>query len=160
MRELIPVKKSDIDLCKEIYIKAFEITKETQDECKFDKYMIPFINDYDKCAYLLGVDGKTVGFVSAYNPPNLLESPSLYIDTIAVLPEYQNQGNGKAMLEMLIAMFPEDVFISLQTQRSKHAYKMYIDSGFIDDPDMRVLCRSALITKLFELRKKRYEEIY
>ena len=159
MRELISVKKCDIDLCKEIYIKAFELTKETKDEANFGKYMIPFIDDYDKCAYLLCAEGKMIGFVSAYNLPNLLESPSLYIDTIAVLPEYQKQGHGKAMLEMLISKFHEDVFVSLQTRKSIPAYKMYLNSGFIDDPDMRVLCRSNLITKLVELRRKRYEEI-
>lgn len=159
MRELVSAKKCDIDLCKDIYIKAFELTKGTQDECNFSKYMTPFIDDYDKCAYLLCSDGEVVGFVSAYNPPNLLDSPSLYIDTLAVLPEHQNQGHGKAMLEMLISKFPEDVFVSLQTHKTKSAYKMYLSCGFIDDPGQRVLCKSALITKVYELRRKLHEEM-
>lgn len=66
-----------------------------------------FIEDYDKYAFCIISDEQIVGYITALEIPSLVDDNTIYIDSIAVAPEFQKKGYGKEALTHFMNMFPE-----------------------------------------------------
>ena len=105
MKEIFEMKTEDIEECGKIYMGAFPSEYYSGDKQPFVRYFNPFIGDYDKYAFVLKDDNVVLGFITALRRPSILDNEHIFIDVIAISPEYQKQGNGSFMLNEFIKMF-------------------------------------------------------
>lgn len=158
MKQLLKMQTEDIEICGRIYNEVFPSKYNTRTEQSFIKYFSPFITDYDKYAYVLKENECILGFVTAVIKPSVLEDEVIYVDAVAISPEYQKQGNGTYMLDTFMKLFSENVFIELQTKKKIPAYKMYKKMGFaLNNNIISIYYNSktaGMIRWLEELREK------
>lgn len=162
MSELIKMDIKDIEVCTEIYVKAFEKTKEYQSICDFDHYFRSFINGSDKYAYVLKSDNEIVGLLTAFQIPSFVDDFSVHIDSVAISPEYQRQGNGRTMLKSFIDLISDGSGITINAYKDKPSYKLYVDVGFYDIDNISHLMYSPELAKLvreYEMLTKENEEL-
>lgn len=162
MQELVKMTADDIEVCTEIYVKAFEKTKEYQSICDFDHYFSSFIKSEDKYAYVLKVDNKIVGLLTAFQIPSFVDGFSVHIDSVAISPEYQHQGNGRAMLKSFIDLISDGSGITINAYKDKPSYKLYVDVGFYDIDNISHLMYSPELAKLvkeYEMLTKKNEDL-
>ena len=162
MKELVKMTIEDIDMCTDIYVKAFEKTAEYRSICDFGHYFSSFINGDDKYAYVLKSDNEIVGLLTAFQIPSFVDSFSVHIDSVAVSPEYQRQGNGRTMLKSFIELISEGSGITINAYKDKPSYKLYVDIGFYDIKDISHLMYSpelARLVKKYEMLTKESEEL-
>lgn len=151
---------TDIKHCSDIHYRAFHckndkaIVKYIPDfsdkfkECfDFNHYYSRFIEDYDKYAYCIICNNQIVGYLTALEIPSFYDGNAIYIDSIAVAPEFQKQGYGKEALKLFMDFFPETTTKMLQTTKDRPAYKMYQQLGFID-MEVQVMETSQILVKL------------
>ncbi|MGN0634056.1 MAG: GNAT family N-acetyltransferase [Oscillospiraceae bacterium] len=153
MEELVLMTKDDIETCRKIYFDAFGYSANgvcsiLSEIYSFEEYFFQCIDDNDKYAYCIKNNLETVGFITAWNQPSILDESITYIDIVAVAPLYQKQGFGTRMMSLFIEHVGKDRMFSLQTNRKKPAYKMYKKLGFIDDENTVTMVKSQAIDQL------------
>lgn len=162
MKEFLEMQTEDIEACSEIYMQAFPSNYYNRDKQPFVRYFSPFIDDYDKYAYVLKKNDVVLGFITALRRPSILDGECIYIDAVAVLPQYQKQGNGALILGTFMKRFSEKAFIELNTKKELPAYSMYKKKGFISDRDIVSLYynkRASEIAREIEELKARIEKM-
>lgn len=155
MAEIVLMSKDDIEICSKIYALAFDIlclsdeintfskeNKELLELCAqtydLPRYFAQCIDDKDKYAYCIKVENQIIGFLTGWNIPSVLYPYSIYIDIIAVKPEYQKNGYGTKLLQYFLDNVVEDTSVVLVTKPDYPAYKMYNDIGFMDENSTRM----------------------
>lgn len=124
---------TDIDAIKKIYEWAFcGMEGLIQKHFKFEKYVEFFLRH--KFAYVAVEEDVVCGVLFAYEVPDLMFGEILYIELLAVLPEYQKKGIGTQLLNQVRvdannAGFQE---ITLRTACYLDAYEIYKKYGFKD----------------------------
>lgn len=158
MKEFLEMQTEDIEACGEIYMQAFPSNYYSRDKQPFVRYFSPFIGDYDKYAYVLKENDVVLGFITALRRPSILENEHIFIDAIAVLPEYQKQGSGTFMLATFVKLFSVKDYIMLETKKNIPAYQMYKKMGFaLNDGIISIYYNSVtaeMIKEIEELRAK------
>lgn len=171
MIELRKMNIGDIKQCGDIHFRAFnQKTDENSDKNSpvfsdhirkrydFKHYFSRFIDDYDKYAFCIICDEQIVGYITALEIPSFEENNTIYIDSIAVAPEFQNQGYGTEALKQFMDMFPETALKKLQTTKDRPAYKMYQELGFID-MEVQVMETNSIIAKIYQENQLLIQEL-
>ena len=159
MTELHKMNIADIEQCGDIHYRAFhnrmdevlakclpDYSSKFIDCFDFKRYFSRFIEDYDKYAFCIICDNQLVGYITALEFPNFFDEKIVYIDSIAVAPEFQKKGYGKEALKQFKDLFPETT-IKLQTTKDRPAYKMYQQLGFID-VELQIMETSPVLEKI------------
>lgn len=136
MREIRKVTIDDLESIKTIYEKAFDRTEGVL------KYYAGFSEYVQFCmkqnyAYLAVEDNTVCGVLLAYEIPDMLFGKSVYIELLAVLPEYQKKGIGTELLNAIKTITQDKGVkeLSLRTCCYLDSYQMYRNYGFIDTRD-------------------------
>lgn len=125
--------EKDLESIKVIYEKAFYgMDGILMYYPNFSEYVRNCINL--GVSYVAVVEDKVCGMSFAYEVPDIECGKSLYIDILAVLPEYQKRGIGKALLNHLKKVAKEEGYmeLSLRTACYLDAYEIYKKIGFKD----------------------------
>lgn len=156
MAEIVLMNKDDIEICSNIYALAFDIlclsdeintfskeNKELLELCAktydLPRYFDQCIDDKDKYAYCIREKNQVIGFLTGWNIPSVSNPYSVYIDIIAVKPEYQKSGYGTELLQYFLNNIVKDTSAVLVTKPDYPAYKMYNDIGFMDENATRMI---------------------
>lgn len=137
----------EITYIKNVYAKAFDVSKEV-----FEFY--PHFNEYVKFSIDQGYAFATyneaneiIGFITGYVIPDMAFGKTIYIELLAVIPEEQNRGFGKALLsEMESAALKNGIKeMALRTACYMNSYIIYRHLGFIDQrSDSRYLTKKII----------------
>lgn len=157
---LKPMEKKDIEICGEIHYCAFygkyrdalldkapKAENDFRNGFDFLYYFSRYIEDSDKHALCIIGDDITVGYITALEMPTFGGDNIIYIDNIAVSPQFQKKGYGTAALKQFMEMFPGSATKRLLTDKKLPAYKMYEKLGFLD-MQINVMESSNLLTKM------------
>lgn len=109
---------------KEAYKKYVEMNYGIWDEQQQKEYFKKFIETYNEGAFIIIFDGKDVGFYNGCTTDNKYE-----IGNICIIPEYQNQGIGTAILKDIIAN-NSDKEITIQYFKQNPVGRLYERLGF------------------------------
>ena len=91
--------KDDYDKIVRLYEKAFEHREGIVAKyyTGFNEYLSFFVDRNN--AFMVEEDDTICGAVLVYETPDMFCGRSLYIEFLAVLPDYQNKGVGRALIE-------------------------------------------------------------
>lgn len=136
MRVIREMTMDDLESVKKIYESAFE-----RPEGILMYY--PYFSEYvDFCikqryAYIAVEDNVVCGVLLAYEKPDMHLGKSVYIELLAVLPEYQKKGIGTGFLNRVKAEALNNgiMEMSLRTGCYMDSYQMYKNYGFRDTRD-------------------------
>lgn len=169
MSTIRKMTKEDIEFCGELHIKAFygridkfleenhsDVAVKMREAYRFSDYFSSFIDDTDKYAYCFIYEDKVVGYLTALEIPAIMGDKPIFIDSLAVDPEYQQKGIGTSCLKEFIGMFPESCSKRLLTEKKRPAYEFYKKIGF-QDIDLRVMESSQIADLIVKLEKKNKE---
>ena len=126
------MKHEDIEVCNDIYFRAFSTISVLKGATNALRYFSAFIEDKDKYAVCFIKDNEIIGFLLALQMPDMFYEYSVYIDNIAIDPNHQNKGYGSTAIKLFLDSFPRKTKIRLLTDINRPAYKMYQKLGFID----------------------------
>jgi GNAT superfamily N-acetyltransferase len=123
----------DVDVVGRIYLKAFRYPEGMiRYMGGFEQYVSFFINQ--GFAFGSFIDDICCGIGMAYETPDMYAGRSIYVDLLAVLPEYQNRGIGKELIRNIeMAAIKHGIHeISIRTACYKPAYFIYNHLNFKD----------------------------
>lgn len=129
------VKERDIDTIGRIYEKAFE---HSEGVIKYYQGFPEYVKFCMKQGYAFVLEeGVVCGVILGYEKPDMFVGKSLYIELLAVLPEYQGKGFGKALIQKFeeVAIQKELKQLSLRTGCYMKAFHIYHHLGFNDTRD-------------------------
>ena len=126
--------KDDYDKIGQLYEKAFDYGEGFVKYYYkgFDEYLSFFVDKNN--AYVVEEDDTVCGIVLVYETPDMHCGRSLYIELLAVLPDCQNKGMGRALIDYVCdeAWRREITEVSIRTACYKDAYLVYRHMGFRD----------------------------
>ncbi|MCM1063184.1 MAG: GNAT family N-acetyltransferase [Eubacterium sp.] len=126
--------KDDYDKIGGLYEKAFDYGEGFVKYCykRFDEYLSFFVDENN--AFVVEEDDTVCGAVLVYETPDMFCGRLLYIEFLAVLPDYQNKGMGRALIEYVCdeARRRGITEVSIRTACYKDAYLVYRHIGFRD----------------------------
>lgn len=127
----------DIDKIRMIYEKAFG-----RSEGIIKQFYAGFSEYVNFCveqnyAYMATLDSEECGCILAYRKPDMIFGEEIYIELLAVLPEYQRKGVGTKLLDKIKEQTKEEKIksLSLRTGCYMDSYEIYKKYGFIDSRD-------------------------
>ena len=130
------VNENDIEAIGTIYVKAFGHSEGFMKYCKrFGEYVNFCVRQ--NYAFIIENEIEICGVVLGYEKPDLFDGRNVYIELLAVLPEYQCKGYGKA----LVAAIEETAIsngikeVTLRTACYMDAFHIYNHWGFKDTRD-------------------------
>lgn len=136
MREIRRMISSDLENIKLIYEKAFDRSKGVLEYYQgFSEYAEFCIKQ--RYAYV-AVDEDTVcGVLLAYVIPDMFAGNVVYIELLAVMPEYQGKGFGTKLLNKVKEDAQNNgiVELTLRTGCYMDSYQIYKNYGFRDTRD-------------------------
>lgn len=137
MRKIRKVIDSDLESIKTVYEKAFD-----RSEGILNCYYKGFSEYVDFCAKqnyaYVALDEEVVcGILLAYEKPDTFYGKVVYIELLAVLPEYQKKGFGTGLLNKVKEDAQSNGIceLSLRTGYYMDAYQIYKKYGFRDTED-------------------------
>ena len=130
--EFIKLTAEDIKACAEIYLAAFSVNKIIHKEYNTDRYYGRYICESDKYAYGIKYDGRLAGCMTAIQLPGFCSEYTIYIDTVAVHPDFQGMGLGSRMLSEFLEKIAGDTAVGLNTYRDSGPYRFYEKLKFKD----------------------------
>lgn len=126
--------KDDYDKIGGLYEKAFDYGEGFVKYYYkgFDEYLSFFVDKNN--AFVLEEDDTVCGAALVYETPDMHCGCSLYIELLAILPDYQKKGMGRALIEYVCdeARRREITEVSIRTVCYKDAYLVYRHMGFRD----------------------------
>jgi len=136
MREIRSVVSTDLESIKLIYEKAFDRSEGVL------KYYQGFLEYVEFCikqryAYVAVEEDTVCGVLLAYVIPDMLAGNVVYIELLAVMPEYQRKGFGTELLNKVKEDAQNNgiVELSLRTGCYMDSYQIYKNYGFRDTKD-------------------------
>jgi GNAT superfamily N-acetyltransferase len=127
------ITSDDIEAVSRIYLKAFEYP-DLMIRCleRFDRYVSFFIEQ--GYAFIAFEEDAGCGVGMAYETPDIYSGKVIYVDMLAVLPEYQNKGIGKSLLHRIeVEAANRGIHkIAIRTACFKPAYLIYNHLDFKD----------------------------
>lgn len=130
------VTEADIESIKIIYEKAFDRHEGVL------KYYLGFSEYVSFCiqqnySYMAINNGAPCGVLLSYMKPDMSEGKSLYVELLAVMPEYQKKGIGTRLLNTVKEAAQSGGFseLSLRTACYMDSYLIYRKYGFKDTRD-------------------------
>ncbi len=137
------VNENDIKAIGTIYVKAFGHHESFVEYCKgFGEYINFCVKQ--NYAFVTENEKEICGVVLGYEKPDLFDGRNVYIDLLAVLPEYQCKGCGKALVAAIekVAIGNGMKEVTLRTACYMDAFHIYNHWGFKDSrEDQRYMFR-------------------
>lgn len=136
MREIRRVVNSDLKNIELIYEKAFDRSEGVLKYYQgFPEYVRFCMNQ--GYAYVAVDEGTVCGVLLAYITPDMLAGKVVYIELLAVLPEYQRKGFGTELLDKVKTEAQNNGIwkLSLRTGCYMESYQIYKNYGFMDTRD-------------------------
>jgi len=136
MREIRSVVSTDLESIKLIYEKAFDrsegVLKYYQGFSEYVEFCIK-----QRYAYVAVEEDTVCGVLLAYVIPDMLAGNVVYIELLAVMPEYQRKGFGTELLNKVKEDAQNNgiVELSLRTGCYMDSYQIYKNYGFRDTRD-------------------------
>lgn len=137
MKKIRRVMDSDLENIKKVYEKAFD-----RSEGILNCYYKGFSEYVDFCARqnyaYVALDEEIVcGILLAYEKPDIFYGKGVYIELLAILPEYQKKGYGTELLNRVKEDAEKNGVceLSLRTGYYMDAYQIYKKYGFKDSQD-------------------------
>jgi len=136
MREIRSVVSTDLESIKLIYEKAFDrsegVLKYYQGFSEYVEFCIK-----QRYAYVAVEEDTVCGVLLAYVIPDMLAGNVVYIELLAVMPEYQRKGFGTELLNKVKEDAQNNgiVELSLRTGCYMDSYQIYKNYGFRDTKD-------------------------
>lgn len=166
MVEIKSMTSEDINICGNIYFNAFDyfsefeaigkldteqrVSAESWRKCyDFHNYFGQCIECKDKYAYCVKLDNNIIGFLTGWDIPDITGMGAIYIDIIAIDPQYQNQGYGTKLILDFFKKECGDKTIALNVNKDTPAYSLYKQLGF-DANGSICMSKSLLIERLDE----------
>ena len=131
--EFVKLTENDIPDCVQIYFSAFKILEQIRPFYNAARYFGKYISDDDKFAYGLKCDDKLVGIMVAIQLPAFFSDYTIYIDVVAIQPDYQHRGLGTKMMNSFFESVSGKSATSLNTYKNSEPYKFYQQFRFKDD---------------------------
>ena len=131
--EFVKLTEDDIPDCTQIYFSAFKIPEQIRPFYNANRYFKKYISDDDKFAYGLKYNEKLVGIMVGIQLPAFCSDYSIYIDVVAVMPEYQHRGFGTKMMNSFFESASGKAVASLNTYKNSESYKFYQQFRFKDN---------------------------
>lgn len=138
------IEDGDIETVGKIFLNAFDHPEETLKYYKgFGDYVNFAVNQ--EYAHVAVVDEVCCGVILAYETPDMFCGKKLYIELLAVLPEYQKNGYARKLFEQIVSDAKEKGIkeISIRTGCYMDSYQIYKNWGF---RDTRLDCRYMVKT--------------
>lgn len=136
MVEIRRANSTDIESIKTIYEKAFDKREGIL------RYYLGFSEYVEFCikqnySYIAFMENVVCGVLLAYVKPDVFDGKIVYIELLAVLPEYQKRGIGMELLNRVKADAQINEFseLSLRTGCYMDSYQIYKNYGFKDTRD-------------------------
>lgn len=130
------VKENDIDIVGEIYAKAFGHDEKI---VSYYKCFSEYVNFCVKQNYAFVAEDKAeiCGVILGYEKPDWFDGKNLYIELLAILPEYQGKGYGKALIDKIESVAKDNGIkeLSLRTACYMESFHIYHHLGFKDTRD-------------------------
>lgn len=150
--------EADLPDCGRIYFAAFQKPDATKQFYNTDRYFGRYIADPDKYAYGIRYKGQLIGILTALQLPAFYNAYTIYVDVVAITPEYQHKGFGSMMMQSFFESVAGDAAVGLNTYRNSAPYQFYKKLHFIDDNVVRLQhfpeADMALIDKLTRENEK------
>jgi ribosomal protein S18 acetylase RimI-like enzyme len=130
------VTEQDIGSIGKVYAKAFAHNEKILNYYTgFDQYVIFCMEQ--AYAYVAENDEGICGVILAYEKPDIFEGKNVYIELLAILPEYQSKGYGKALIDKIESVAAGNGIkeLSLRTACYMDAFHIYHHLGFLDTRD-------------------------
>ena len=131
--EFVKLEEKDIPDCAEVYFSAFKIREIVREFYRTDYYFIKYISDEEKYAYGIRYNGKIVGFLTGVQLPAFTCKYTIYLDNVAVLPEFQGKGFGTKMLNSFFESVSGEAVVGLNTYKDSNQYRFYKSLRFRDN---------------------------
>lgn len=131
--EFVKLTENDIPDCAQIYFSAFKTHELLRPYYNTKEYFGKYISDDDKFAYGLKYNDKLAGIIVAIQLPSFCSEYTIYIDVVAVLPEYQRKGLGTKMMNSFFESVSGEATVTLNTYKNSEPYKFYQKLRFKDD---------------------------
>ena len=129
-------EENDIRAIGHIYTRAFGHTEEVISYFSgFGEYVRFCMKQH--YAFVVEKKSEICGVILGYEKPDMINGKSVYIELLAVLPEYQGKGFGKALIEKIenAAVYNGIKEVSLRTGCYMDAFHIYYHLGFRDTRD-------------------------
>lgn len=133
---------ADLEEVSQIFVEAFNHEGESWGQKTAQNHVKE--NFFGEAHFVAKLDGEIVGFVIAF-PLTRETGLELFIDSIAVLPEHQHKGIGKALWEKLMEHVDEQNFSAVRLLSNEHlsAYRWYKKMGFRESGWVELYRRSS-----------------
>lgn len=136
MCEIRRVQDTDLDKLKIICERSFD---RPSGAMKFYKRFIDYVNfcRAQNYAYVAVEDGEVCGALLAYEKPDMCYGKNIYIELLAVLPEYQERGYGRKLLNAVKVDAQNNGIseLSIRTGCYMDSYQIFKNYGFRDTRD-------------------------
>ncbi len=125
--EIRPLTEDDFDIADIIYTTAFRRMRGGSSEIPFFQALQP------DGRFIAHADGTPVGLVGMID-----YDPIAYIGPVAVLPQYQSKGIGRALMEHIIAFVRSRGPRVMLLEATPDGARFYPEMGFVGDTTTRV----------------------
>lgn len=133
MLNIRKIENKDIETVGRIFLKAFNHPEES---LKYYKGFGDYVNFAmeQEYAYVAVVDEVCCGVILAYETPDMFCGRKVYIELLAVLPEYQKNGYAGKLFEQIVRDAKNKGMkeISIRTGCYMDSYQIYKNWGFRD----------------------------
>ncbi|MEO5582875.1 MAG: GNAT family N-acetyltransferase [Saprospiraceae bacterium] len=134
---IIKLEHHDIMLFRNLLILFNEIFESDTDTIPGDIYLKSLLANPDFLVFVLLIEDKVLGGVTAYLLPKYYsEASELYLYDVAIHPDLQRQGFGKEMIETVkqycLSHRISEAFVDAH-EEDKHAYEFYQSTGGVAD---------------------------
>lgn len=103
---------------------------------------IEFLNDPRHCLILAYAEERAIGMASGFVYVHPDKDPTLFVNEVSVIEEYQNQGIGRTVVKQLIehgkTLGCKEAWIATE-ESNLAARKAYLAAGGVEDQDLAVV---------------------
>lgn len=125
------INNKEIDKYANVFVQTFNESEKSWSVESSKKHILENMNE--STSWGAFDDEKLVGMLIA-KPSTIGNNTMLYVDTIAVIPEYQHKGIGKLLWQKLEEYIKDKDIQGVQLLANKEfdSYKWYKDMGFVE----------------------------
>ena len=127
------LRASDAETVGNVYLNAMG---QNVDNLKFYRGFNEYIHFFSKTgySYVISYEEKIFGVILAMEMPDMFNGKRVYIEIFTILPEYQEKGYGKKLLEKVYKKATDNGIFTVTLYASCYldSYEKYKKMGYID----------------------------
>ena len=134
------MKPGDIEVCRRIYLDAFNHNDITAEAFNLENYFSKFIESDTNYAFVYKENNIVIGFITVIKIPSLVGDFTHYIDVVAVAPYMQNKGYGTSMMKEYFKKYSKDEMVWLTPMKDSTSCKLYDALGMVQFSNSTYYC--------------------